>query len=171
MASDDCDITTYAWLEHNSVRFHATGHIHVLENFRTKVVSPSLAALHHEKKIVRQSEDPSCVLLEEDYLEIFNKTLQGYVLITQSMYERGLRALLCERDSCLNKGERVRAIQTARWALEKGGLQDYFEKLLGLPITAFESYADLDLLQNLGSAIRHGDGPSTQKVYQMCPDL
>ena len=40
-----------------------------------------------------------------------------------------------------------------------------------MPITAFDVYADLDLLQNLGNAIRHGDGTSSQKVYQMCPGL
>ena len=171
MAIDDCDIATYAWLEHDSVGLHATGHIQSLELFRTKVVNPSLAALDQELEVLRKSEDPSWVFLENDYVELFDKTLQGYLLATHSMYERGLRALLCERDRRLNKGAQAKAIQTARWTLEKGGLQAHFKDLLGVPLTAFDTYADLDLLQNLGNAIRHGDGTSAQKVYQMCPGL
>lgn len=171
MAPNDCDITTYAWIEHESVGLHATGHIQSLELFRNKVVRPSLAALDHELQILRQSEDPIWVFLEGDYAELFNKTLQGYLLATQSMWERGLRALLSERNRRLNEGARVKAIQSARWSIAQDGLQAHFKDLLGIDLAAFDTYADLDLLQNLANAIRHGDGTSSQKVYRMCPGL
>ena len=42
---------------------------------------------------------------------------------------------------------------------------------MGVPVQAFDSYPDLDLLQNLGSAIRHGDGAAARKVHHSCPGL
>jgi hypothetical protein len=142
-----------------------------MELFRTKVIRPSLAALDHELHVLRQSEDPSWVFLEDDYVELFDRTLQGYLLATQSMWERGLRALLVERDKRLYRGANVKALQRAHWTQTHGGLQSYFNDLLGIELTAFDTYIDLDLLQNLGNAIRHGDGASSQKVYMMCPGL
>jgi hypothetical protein len=171
MVLDDCDITSYAWIDHESVGLHATGHVQSLELFKTNVVKPSLAALDHELHVLRQGEDITWVFLEDDYVELFDKTMQGYLLATQSMLERGLRALLCERERRLNNGDRVKTIQSARWTLDRGGLQAHFKDLLGIPLTAFDTYDDLDLLQTLGNAIRHGDGTSSQKVYQMCPGL
>lgn len=171
MAPNDCEITTFAWIEHESVGLFALGHIQSLELFRTKIVRPSLTALDHELQILRQSEDPTWVFLEDDYVELFDKTLQGYVLAIQSMCERGLRGLLGERARRLNEGLTVKAIQKARWAMSQDGLQAHFKNLLGIELTAFDTYADLDLLQNLGNAIRHGDGPSSQKVYKMRPGL
>lgn len=171
MSLTECDLTTYAWTEHESVGLHATGHIQSLELFRTKVVRPSLAALDHELQTLRHREDPTWVFLEDDYVDLYAKTLQGYLLATQSMWERGLRTLLAERDRRLNASANLKAIQSARWSLTQDGLQAHFKDLLGIELTAFDTYSDLDLLQKLGNAIRHGDGASAQKVYMVCPGL
>lgn len=171
MANADCELTTYTWAEYDSVGLHATDHIQSMDLFRTKVIRPSLAAIDHELHVLRQSEDPTWVFLEDDYVELFDRTLQGYLLAAQSMWERGLRNLLVERDKRLNNGTNLRALQRAHWARTQDGLQSYFRDLLGIELTAFDTYTDLDLLQNLGSAIRHGDGASSQKVYITYPSL
>lgn len=165
------DITTYAWTEHDSVGLHATGHVQSFELFRTMVVRPSLAALEHELHTLRQGEDSTWVFLEDDYVELFDKTLQGHLLTTQSLWERGLRGLLAERDRRINKSANAKALQNARWSLKQDGLQSHFKNLLGIELTAFDTYADLDLLQTLGNAIRHGDGASSQLIYKICPGL
>jgi hypothetical protein len=38
-------------------------------------------------------------------------------------------------------------------------------------VTAFDPYGDLDLLQHLGNAIRHGDGRSAEKIHILAPSL
>jgi hypothetical protein len=167
----DCDITAYAWLEHDSVGLLATSHVQSFALFHNSVVRPSLAALDQELQALRSSDDPSSVFLEDDYVELFQKTLEGFLLATQSMWERGLRQLLTDRDKKLRDGANARALQNARWSAPHDCLQTHFEDLFGLPLTAFDTYSDLDLLQSLANAIRHGDGASSQKVYRACPGL
>jgi len=171
MESSFCDITTYAWLDHESVGLLATSHIQSLTLFRDNVVRPSLRALDHELVRLRNSDDPTSVFMEDDFAELFQKTVEGYLIATQSMWERGLRQLLINRDAKLNHGMNANTLQKATWSERSPGIQSYFEALLGVPLQAFDSYADLDLLQSLGNAIRHGNGASAQRVYTICPAL
>lgn len=171
MPNDYCDITTYAWLDHDSIGILAASHIQSLALFRDNVVRPSLSALDRELEKIRASDDPTSVFLEGDFAELFQKSVEGYLLTTQSMWERGLRKLLTDRDLNLNGGANARALCNAKWSESRTSLQSHFVDFFGVPLKAFDSYADLDLLQALGNAIRHGDGVSAEKVYKICPTL
>jgi hypothetical protein len=171
MPTDLCDITTYYWLEHDSVGLLAVSHAQSLALFRDQVVRPSLVALDTELDRIQRSDDPSSVFLVDDYAELVHRTVEGYLIATQSMWERGLRQLLVDRDRKLNNGKNAKSLQDAKWTDRPLGLLSLFETLLGLPIQAFDTYADLDLLHALGNAIRHGDGASARRVYNSCPSL
>lgn len=165
-----CDITSFAWLEHESVG-HPSGHEQALILFRDNVVQPSLRALSGQLEGLRASDDPSMVFLVGDLEDLLDGAIEGYALNVQSMWERGLRGMLAARERKLNAGVKVEAILRATWGGKGSELQGHFHRLMGLPLHSFQSYSDLDLLQSLGSAIRHGDGGAARRVHDLCPSL
>jgi hypothetical protein len=170
--SSDVDICTYAWLDHDSMDFPGA-HVRALELFRDAVVRTSLLAVDREIDDNAQSEDEGAVFFESDLAELHHATVQGYLLTVQAMWERGLRRLLVKREQQLCGGGGVELLYKATWLTKSGtkGLQWHFQRLLGLPMEAFDSYGDLDLLQNLGNAIRHGNGGSAERVHELAPSL
>lgn len=166
MDQSDCDISNYAWLDHDSIGF-PDSHLESLKLFRESVVQPSLQALDAEITKLRRSNDPAAEFLSDDYAALFQTTVEGYLIAVQSMWERGMRAMLIQREKQLTKTPQPQALERAAW----GGLQDHFFQLMGVPLHAFDSYPDLDLLQSLGNAIRHGDGAAARRVHQLCPNL
>jgi len=161
----------FSWLDHESIG-HPEGHAHSLELFRDSVVRPSLLAIDREIEEVDRSDEPAAEFFRGDLEDLFQATVEGYVLVVQSMWERALRSLLIAREKMLYEGSQRAALEQASWSGAKGpNLQQHFERLLGVPIAAFDSFEDLDLLQNLGSAIRHGDGAAARKVHERAPSL
>ncbi|TEA79244.1 hypothetical protein [Allopusillimonas ginsengisoli] len=170
MSQLHCDITTYAWLDNDSVGF-PSGHLQSLKLFKESVVQPSLRALDAEITKFQGSDEPLADFFADEYAELFQTTIEGYVIAVQSMWERGLRAMLIRRDKKLTKFPQPQTLERATWGGRASSLQDHFLRLMGVPLHAFDSYSDLDLLQNLGNAIRHGDGAAARKVHELCPNL
>lgn len=170
MDPSDCDITNYAWLDHDSIGF-PDSHLESLKLFRDTVVQPSLQALDAEITKLQGSSDPAAVFASDDYAALFQATVEGYLIAVQSMWERGLRAMLIQREKKLTQTPQPLVLERATWGGKSPNLQDHFFRLIGVPLHAFDSYSDLDLLQSLGNAIRHGDGTAARKVHQLCPNL
>lgn len=170
MNSSKPDIYRFALLHHESLEF-PEGHARSLQLFKESVVHPSLNALTSAIDANARDEDPTSVFYENDLAELYQTTVASYLLAVQSMWERGLRKLLITREKALETGIKVADIQMKSWSGKGINLHTYFERLLGIPITAFDSYGDLDLLQNLGNAIRHGDGDSAKRVHELAPSL
>lgn len=170
MSQLDYDITNYAWLDHESVGF-PDSHLQSLELFREKVVRPSLQALDAEITRLHASDEPAEIFITDDYAELFQTTVEGYLIAVQSMWERGLRAMLIQRERKLTDTPNAHALERATWEGKPQSLQDHFVRLMGVPLHAFDIFPDLDILQNLANAIRHGDGASARKVHELCPKL
>lgn len=170
MSKSGLDIQQFVFLDHESLGFPA-GHARSLQLFRDSVVLPSLRAVDREIEENARSDDPGAVFFESDLADLFQATVESYLLAVQSMWERGLRSLLVSREKRLHGGGEVNALQKATWSNGINSLHCHFERLLTVPITAFDSYDDLNLLQNLGNAIRHGDGPSAKRVHELAPTL
>lgn len=168
------DLTTHQVLDHESMGFPGSRG-RSLELFRDSVIRPSLLALDVRIEELRSTDDPGDDFFAEDLAELFQATVEGYLLTVQSMWERGLRSLLIGRDKRLNRGARITDIERASWRGPAGGQRDlhgHFERLVGLPLQSFgEIYEDLDLLQSFGNAIRHGDGDAARRVHGRCPSL
>jgi hypothetical protein len=168
---DEFNLCGFALLEHDSL-LGATSHARSLELFRDSVVRPSLRALDAEIARLDGSDEPGAEFFSSDLGELFQASVEGYLLTVQSMWERGLRGMLVERERRLCAGQAEAKLQRAVWRDTKGGdLHDHFQRLVGFPITHFDAYGDLDFLQCLASAIRHGDGPSARRVHELCPGL
>jgi hypothetical protein len=170
MRKSDFDIQQFVLLDHESIGFPGE-HVRALQLFESSVVRPSLSALDREIEENARSESPGSEFFESDLADLFHATVEGYLLTVQAMWERGLRALLVSRERRLCGGAEASALQRANWASGPKSLQSHFERLLGIPVAALDSYEDLDLLQNLGNAIRHGDGPSAERVHVLAPSL
>ena len=170
MDQSDCDITNYAWLDHDSIGLPGS-HLESLKLFRDSVVQPSLQALDAEITKLQGSNDPAAVFIYDEYAALFQTTVESYLIAVQSMWERGLRAMLIQREKKLTQTSQPLVLERATWGGKSPSLQDHFFRLMGIPLHAFDSYPDLDLLQSLGNAIRHGDGAAARKVHQLCPNL
>lgn len=164
------DIFQFALLHHDSLEFPYS-HVRSLQLFKDSVVHQSLRALSNAIEANNRDEDPTAVFLEADLANLFQATVESYLLAVQSMWERGLRDLLITREKQLKTGIKIPELQKANWSGKGESLQMCFERLLGLPMTAFDSYADLDFLQHLGNAIRHGDGRSAERIHILAPSL
>jgi hypothetical protein len=168
---DDFDLCGFALLEHDSL-LGATSHGRSLELFRASVVRPSLRALDAEIARLGRSDEPGAEFFSSDLGELFQASVEGYLLTVQSMWERGLRSMLVARERRLCAGQAESKLQRAVWRDTKSGdLHDHFQRLMGFPLARFDAYGDLDFLQCLASAIRHGDGPSARRVHKLCLGL
>ncbi|WP_314440886.1 hypothetical protein [Massilia timonae] len=170
MSQVKLDIDGYVLLDHESLGFPGS-HARALQLFRDSVVRPSLHELDREIEENARSDDPASVFYESDLADLFQTSIESYLLAVQSMWERGLRKLLISREKSLLGKDGVSALQRATWSSGTRSLQFHFERLIGFPMTVFGAYEDLDLLQNLGNAIRHGDGPSAERVHKLAPSL
>lgn len=148
-----------------------SSHVVSLYHFRNQVVLPSLGALSEKIDELHASDDPGSIFLASDFNELKRKTAEGYIIAIQSMWERGLRGMLASCESRICNGSDLEALKTATWSGRSKNLQDHFLRLVGIPIQSFSSFSDLDFLQTLGNAIRHGDGNSARRIYQMTPSL
>lgn len=133
------------------------------------VVEPSLSKLEaHIREMSERHDDPAAVFGIGPARELHRATLMGYCLALQSLWEKQLRAYLegCARD--LKSDPQVgTTIEKATWKQ----LDSIFEKLRGVPLTAFEEHTRLNLLQLLGNVCRHGSGPSLHRLAIEHPEL
>ena len=164
------DIYQFVLLHHESLEFPHS-HERSLQLFKESVVHPSLRSLSSAIDANNRDEDPTAVFLVDDLANLFQATVESYLLAVQSMWERGLRDLLITREKRLKTGIKLADLQRANWSGKGDSLQMCFERLIGFPISTFDSYADLDFLQHLGNAIRHGDGSSAEKIHRLAPSL
>lgn len=171
MEPTEFDLCGFSLLEHNSLG-HPGAHSRSLELFRDNVIRPSLRALDAERIRLSDSDDPTAVFLLSDLDELFQISVEGYLLTVQSMWEKGLRSLLIAREHQLCEGKAASEIQRAVWrGPKRSDLHAHFERLMGFSIAACDVYADLHLLQCIASAARHGDGPSAKRLQELCPGL
>lgn len=66
----------------------------------------------------------------------------------------------------------INSIKSARWAASKNdGLQAHFATFFGAPLEWFGCYEDLNVLQEMGNALRHGDGRAAVQLHELCASL
>lgn len=129
---------------------------------------PSLAALDSRIARLGQSNDGGAPFELADVEDVLRETKRAYALALQAIWERQLRAYLLGCACELTPSEfSVANFEKADWSK----LQTYFARLRGIELKAFPSFGELDTLQHLGNACRHGDGKSGQELTRRCPDL
>jgi hypothetical protein len=161
------------WTHHDVAVFDGLDRT-ALKLFRDEVVNASIGALDRQIDALERSEDEAERSFGVDvYAELRQSTIEGFLLTTQSMHERGLRGLMFAMATRLRwEKADCSKLQKVLWALgEKRSVQSEFARLFEAPIQWFGRYDDLNLLWILASAIRHGDGASAQRLHEICPAL
>lgn len=166
------DFAIYVVLDHDSLGF-PTGHVRMLELYRDSVIRPALATLSNKIEELQASEDDLAAFELVDFEPMYQDTVQGFLLAVQAMWERALRGMLVGRAKKLGMDAKyVSGIRRAVWSHEKApSLHDYFQELMGISIRSFDAHPDLEVLQLIGNVLRHGDGPSAEKLHDRCPRL
>ncbi|MGE8450902.1 MAG: hypothetical protein ACN6OP_09870 [Pseudomonadales bacterium] len=134
--------------------------------FLRDVVEPSLAALDTDIAAWAASNEGGAPFAHADAQALLQSTVEAFCLAIQSLWERQLRSYL---RGCVTfpPGDLVLLNRIAKDAWPQ--VQRHFESLRGIPMTAFDSFAVLDLLQLIGNACRHGDGPSSKTLFREHP--
>jgi len=137
------------------------------QSFLDDVASPALATLDAQIAKLQASEDELDAFVASDVQDLRRATTMAFCLSIQSLWELQIRAYLkgCARE--LKKDELAKRTLKARW----DELDDIFRTLRGIALKDFKEHPDLDFLQLLGNACRHGDGPSLEKLSSAHPEL
>jgi hypothetical protein len=161
------DIETFTWSNLQADVFLGQ-HAHAMRLYLEGVVTPALDAIDARLDEMSRSEEPADVFGLGGMNALKRSTIEAFALSLQSLWERQLREFL---KSCARELERpadeVEELERANW--EK--LLKRFQELRGLPLYAFGSFQDLELLHLLGNACRHGDGSSARTLSERWPDL
>lgn len=164
----------FCWIDHEPFG-GVSGHAVALELFRDKVIAPSLVELEATIDRLQASDDELDAFVLLDIEPLHQTTMEGYALAVQSMFERSLRGMLqraaasiFSKDTQPIWNDRIRR---ATWSGSGNTLKELFTVLIGFPLRELDPDGDLDLLQELGSAMRHGDGRAAETIHRWCPEL
>src|SRR3546814_145114 len=139
-----------------------------IESYFNDVIVPALVTLNEKIEVLGKSDWPGAVFAQADMTDMLRESKLAFGLAIQSIWERQLREYLRGCAGELVPGEPIGAkIEWADWK----ALRKYFRKLRGIELEVFPSFDNLDLLQHLGNACRHGDGDSAAELARRCPDL
>src|SRR5579859_3892584 len=129
-----------------------------------EVIRPALATLDAQIGAWKGSSDVGAPFAEDDARQLRRATIEAFCLALHSIWERQLRGYLQACDPLANLGV---DLQRITW----NDLQDTFFRLRGIRMEAFDSFPVLDLLQLVGNACRHGDGPAARALFELAPEF
>jgi hypothetical protein len=143
-------------------------HANAVQLYMDSVVEPSLDAIDARHAELAASEEVAAAFMLSDMQELRRSAIEAFALAIQSLWERQLREFLkgCARELKRSDGF-VKSLATDEWTR----LVKHFGDLRGVPLQSFDSFEDLELLQWLGNACRHGDGKSAAALYARWPEL
>ena len=140
----------------------------IAQEFLDEVVQPSLRVLDAQADKWSRSDDPVAPFQLNDVEELRRATTMAFCLSIQSLWERQIRSYLrgCARE--LTKGN---ALSEKAIAGYWGDFDELFFTLRGIRLSSFDEYHQLDLLYLVGNVCRHGDGRSSERLWQRCPEF
>jgi hypothetical protein len=146
---------------------YAITHAQIAENIFHFAIEPSCKAISSELALAVECEGVE----KRDNLRRTQLELhRSFALTLGGLFERNLQRLLLHSVhlTAETKWTRVeRQILSGSWQ----GLSSAFEQIRGFPLEDFSSYQELYLLHRVTSAVRHGDGSSAEKVWELEPSL
>ncbi|RCS30580.1 hypothetical protein DEO45_07115 [Rhodanobacter denitrificans] len=142
------------------------GVIHALRvrAYYKEVIQPALTTLDAQIGTWESSNEDGALFAADDARQLKRATIEAFCLALQSIWERQLRGYL---QTCDPFGQSDVDLQRATWDV----LQDAFFRLRVIRMDAFDSFPVLDLLQLVGNACRHGDGPAARTLFERSPEF
>ena len=143
-------------------------HGRLAREFLHDVVQPSLYALDARIDKCSASDDPVAAFVLNDVEELRRVTTMAFCLSIQSMWERQIRTYF---RGCAIAFSNDRATTEKALVAPWEDLDEFFLELRGIRMSSFEEYRQLDLLHLLANVCRHGDGPSSRRLWHRCPEF
>lgn len=149
----------------------SSGYGEMARSYVRDVVEPSIEAMTQriEKlNALSQGDDVAAAVAVGPAEELLRATIIGYCLSLQALWEKQIRGYLesCARE--LAAGHRaVQKSRTGTW----DDLNLLFGQVRGVPLSVFDEFDSLSLLQLLGNVCRHGSGASLQRLAVEHPEL
>ena len=140
----------------------------IVQEFFNGVVEPSLDALEAQIRKWTESDDPVTLFYLNDIRELDRATKMAFCLSIQSIWERQIRAYL---GSCANELGGDNSPTEKELADRRKQVNDLFFDLRGVYLSSFYRHHELDLLHLLSNVCRHGDGPSSKKLWCRHPEF
>jgi hypothetical protein len=149
----------------------SSGYGEMARSYVRDIVEPSLAAMEHRiEKLnsLSQKGDMAADFSVGPAQELLRATMIGYCLSLQALWEKQIRGYL---ESCARelKSDHKAAQKSRTGTWEE--LHSLFEQIRGVPLSAFDEFAKLNVLQLLGNVCRHGRGGSLQRLAVEHPEL
>lgn len=136
--------------------------------FLHDVVEPVLGNITARLNEWSESQEPAAAFIKDDIEALRRATMAAFCLSIQSMWERQIRHYIRDCARCLDpESKKDELAEKCNWS----ELAKLFNDLRGLSLADFEAYPDLDFLQLLANACRHGDGRSTRDLWRRHPEL
>jgi hypothetical protein len=167
MTNSCVDVETFTWNNLQADIFLGQ-HAHAMRLYLENVVTPALDAIEARLDEMSRSNEPADIFGLDGMKALQRSTIEAFALSLQSLWERQLREFLkscaCELKRSVKQ---VEELERAKWET----LLKRFQELRGLPLDAFDSFRELELLHLLGNACRHGDGSSARTLSRHWPEL
>ncbi|CAG9220239.1 MULTISPECIES: hypothetical protein [Burkholderia] len=136
--------------------------------FLRDVVEPALAALDADIDRWANITEGGAPFAHQDAKELLRSTTEAFCLAIHSLFERQIRRWLA---GCVcafaHSKERIERAQNGNLNV----MSILLKEVRGIPLSTFDSYADLQRLQLLANACRHGDGDSASRLFKRHPEL
>ena len=143
-------------------------HGSIAGEFLADVVFPSLDALDAQIDKWSRSDDPVALFHLNDVEDLRRGTTMAFCLSIQSMWERQIRSYI---NGCAHELSNDETLKEKALVCGWEQMDALFLNLRGIPLSSFSDYRQLDLLHLLANVCRHGDGPSSKKLWHRCPEF
>jgi hypothetical protein len=138
-----------------------------VQTFFDLAVTPACTLVANELASFERGPDDESIdrwdALRETQLELH----RTFALGIGAMWERHFRQHLSHSISILLKDREISEVERADWKK----LCKLFEEARGFPLTKFPSYPALELLHRTSSAVRHGNGKTSESMLASNPEL
>ena len=140
----------------------------LVTEFLNDIIQPSLRVLDARIESWSRSDDPAAPFHLNDINELYQVTTTAFCLSIQSVWERQIRSYVraCAIE-LKSDNEVVRKTHGGHWK----DLDILFFRLRGFYLSRFPEYRYLNLLQLLANVCRHGDGPSSERLWHDHPEF
>jgi hypothetical protein len=147
---------------------YSSGYGTVATAFLEKVVEPSLTSIDEQISHWESGFKPEHMFHADAITTLRRATTSAFALSLQSLWERQFRAYL--RSCALNLPDAgpdaVARSEASLWTK----LERLFIDLRHVKVSDFEAWPVLELLNTVGNACRHGDGPSAKRLMVEKPE-
>lgn len=142
-------------------------HARTVEDFMTYAVEPSFVAIEERIERLMATQEGAWQFEEADLEDLRIEATKAFALSLQSFWERQFRAWVIRANDQLNVVE-PDAVHRADWTK----LRKIFKQLRGgLDVAEIGRWDELNMLNLIGNACRHGKGSATELLRTRYPEL